>query len=295
MNRKLKNTVSLAVVLVVLAALGFGYLYIFQGPKIKAQETKINDLKAQEFDTESLNQQLREKIERARSLDSVLAARKFNIPKDISPLHFYEFMNEAQKLLEPESRVNIEFIETVPEKEFFFHKYVINGICSFIDLYQLIYALEQSKELKKIKNLTLLNFVDPNSDKDPRFLVNFTFTLLVYFSNNDRFTTVDYVEHDLRTHDRYDIFSPLVSTNVPLNTEGLVDVQGARVLAVVPEGVFLADVKGETYLLAEGDKVYLGYLTKINFEDNSAKFILNKGGIVETLVLSIEKEKRNGK
>lgn len=292
MNRKIKNTIVLAVLLVILAALGLGYVYLFQRPKMKAQEAKINELKAQEFDTESLNMQLAEKIQRARSLDSVLAARKFNIPKDISPLHFYEFMNEAQKLLAADARVNIEFVETLPEREFFYHKYKISGICAFKDLYQLIYALEQSKELKKIKDLNLQNFVDPNSDSEPRFLVNFTFTLLVYFSNNDRFTTADYVENNLRTAERYDIFSPLVATNVPLNTDGLVDVQGAKILAVVPEGVFLADIKGESYLLAEGDRVYLGYLTKINFENNSAKFILNKGGIIETIVLSLEKEKR---
>lgn len=292
MNRKLKNTIVLAVLLVILAALGFGYVYLFQRPKMKDQETKLNELKAQEFDTESLNMQLAEKIQRARSLDSVLAARKFNIPKDISPLHFYEFMNETQKLLAQDARVNIEFVETMPEREFFYHKYKINGISAFKDLYQLIYALEQSKELKKIKDLNLQNFVDPNSDSEPRFLVNFTFTLLVYFSNNDRFTTADYVENNLRTSERYDIFSPLVATNVPLNTDGLVDIQGAKILAVVPEGVFLADIKGESYLLAEGDRVYLGYLTKINFDNNSAKFILNKGGIIETIVLSLEKEKR---
>ncbi|GMU86570.1 MAG: hypothetical protein AMXMBFR48_18120 [Ignavibacteriales bacterium] len=292
MERTLKNTFALAGLAALLAALGFGYLYVFLRPEIKERTTVLNQLKAQEFDTESLSQQLAEKIERTRQLDSVLAARKFNIPVNIPTLQFYEFMNLATKLISKDARVNIEYVETMPEREFFFHKYKINGIASFADLQQLIYAIEQSKELKKIVNPEFLNYVDPEVQSTPRFLVNFSFFVHVFFSDNDRFTTVGYSENDLKTSSRYDIFSPLIATNVPLNSEGLLDVQGAKLLAVVPEGVFISDNLGETYLLAEGDKVYLGYLTKINFEQNTAKFILNKGGIVENLVLVLEKEKR---
>lgn len=292
MERTLKNTFALAGLAALLAALGFGYLYVFLRPEIKERTTVLNQLKAQEFDTESLSQQLAEKIERTRQLDSVLVARKFNIPVNIPTLQFYEFMNLATKLISKDARVNIEYVETMPEREFFFHKYKINGIASFADLQQLIYAIEQSKELKKIVNPEFLNYVDPEVQSTPRFLVNFSFFVHVFFSDNDRFTTVGYSENDLKTSSRYDIFSPLIATNVPLNSEGLLDVQGAKLLAVVPEGVFISDNLGETYLLAEGDKVYLGYLTKINFEQNTAKFILNKGGIVENLVLVLEKEKR---
>ncbi|MCC6550528.1 MAG: hypothetical protein IT279_10700 [Ignavibacteriaceae bacterium] len=292
MDRKLKNTLALAGLVVLLAGIGFGYIYIFLRPEIKARTVVLDQLKAQEFDTESLNLQLTEKVERARQLDSVLAARKFNIPVDIPTLQFYEFMNMATKLISRDARVNIEYVSTIPEREFFYHKYKINGVSSYADLYQLIYAIEESKELKKIVEPEFMNYVDPNVESTPRFLVNFNFFVHVYFSGNDRFTTTGYNENTLRTSSRYDIFSPLIATNVPLNTEGLLDVQGAKLLAVVPEGVFVADNKGETYLLAEGDKVYLGYLTKINFEQNTAKFILNKGGIVENLVLILEKERR---
>lgn len=292
MDRKLKNTLALGILVVLLFTIGFGYIYIFLRPAIKERTLVLNQLKAQEFDTESLNLQLAEKVERARQLDSILAARKFNIPVNISTLQFYEFMNTATKLISRDARVNIEYVETLAEREFFYHKYKINGVASYTDLYQLVYAIEQSKELKKIVEPEFTNYVDPNVESTPRFLVNFNFFVLVYFSDNDRFTTAGYSENMLRTTSRYDIFSPLIATNIPLNVEGLLDVQGAKLLAVVPEGVFIADNKGETYLLAEGDKVYLGYLTKINFEQNTAKFILNKGGIVENLILVLEKEKR---
>jgi hypothetical protein len=40
--------------------------------------------------------------------------------------------------------------------------------------------------------------------------------------------------------------------------------------------------------LAEGDEVYLGYLTKINYDKYSCEFLLNKGGILEKITLVLE-------
>ncbi len=39
--------------------------------------------------------------------------------------------------------------------------------------------------------------------------------------------------------------------------------------------------------MQEGDKVYLGYVSKIDAEDNQVVFILNKGGIVERFTLKL--------
>jgi hypothetical protein len=72
-------------------------------------------------------------------------------------------------------------------------------------------------------------------------------------------------------------------------------VQGANLLALIPEGAFIADSKGNTYLLWEGQQVYLGYLTKIDYDHNMVSFILNKGGIIEKIDLSLEKEGVNRK
>jgi len=64
-------------------------------------------------------------------------------------------------------------------------------------------------------------------------------------------------------------------------------------LALIPEGAFLSDSKGNTYLLWEGEQVYLGYLTKIDYDNSKVSFILNKGGIIEKVELSLETETTN--
>ncbi len=290
MNRKLKNTLGLVGVLVVLFVFGYAYIYFFQNPKIKQKNTELNNLKAFEYDTNGLTAQLKEKQKRADVLDSILAARRYNIPKDIQPLRFYEFMNGVQGMLSSSTRINIEYTEKKQEQEFFYYEYKVSGVGPYSDVYRIIYAIEQSKELKKIKNINLVNFVQTAEDAEPEFWVSFNLTVGVYFANNDRFATKDYIENDLKAPGVYDIFYPLIQAVIPTNIDGLLDVQGARLLALVPEGAFIANLSGESFLLSEGDRVYLGYLTKIDYKNNRVRFILNKGGIVETMELNLEKE-----
>jgi hypothetical protein len=111
-----------------------------------------------------------------------------------------------------------------------------------------------------------------------------------YYSTDNRFATSQVVENDLSTKSVYDAFYPLIRNEIPPNLDGLLDVQGAKLLALIPEGAFLADAKGSTFLLWEGEQVYLGYLTNIDYDNNRVSFILNKGGIIEKVDLFLEKE-----
>jgi hypothetical protein len=191
------------------------------------------------------------------------------------------------------SQVDIEFLEQKPDKEFFYFEYKLNGRATYNDLFSLIYSIEQSKELKKITGLTLNNLVVNDKDGNPNFLVGFALTAGTYYSTTDRFVTASLVENDLTTAPVHDAFYPIIRNEIPPNFDELLDVQGAKLLALIPEGAFLSDLKGNTYLVWEGEPVYLGYLTKIDYDRNRVSFILNKGGIVEKLELELEKEKTN--
>jgi ribulose bisphosphate carboxylase small subunit len=290
MDRKLKNTFALLGIIVGILVVGFAFILIFQKPKIKKKTKEYDNLKATEYDTKLLTQQLQEKEKQARVLDSILAARKFNIPKNLAPIRFYEFMNQVARLLSEDATLNVEYQEKKQDKNFFYYEYKLSGIGTYNDVYQVIYAVEQSKELKKISNINLSNYVSADADKVSVYLVQYNLTVGVYFSDNDRFTSSESYENELRAPKQYDIFYPLILTTIPPNIDELLDVQGARLLAIIPEGAFLSDIKGESFLLSEGDKVYLGYMTQIDRKNNRVKFILNKGGIIESVEIPLEKE-----
>jgi len=152
----------------------------------------------------------------------------------------------------------------------------------------MVYAIEQSKELKKINKLSLTNLVKTDEEV-PLFLVNFELIAQVYYSSDNRFAPAEYVENNLATGPIYDAFYPLIRNEIPPNIDNLLDVQGARLLALIPEGAFVADNKGNTYLVWEGEQVYLGYLTKIDYDNNTVSFILNKGGIIEQVTLQLDR------
>ena len=136
------------------------------------------------------------------------------------------------------------------EKEQHFNKfiYVLNGTATFNDLYKLIYAIEQSKELKKVTNVALSNFVNVDEEGYAHYLVNFRFEASVYFSDNDRFASSNIKENRLTANPLYDVFYPLIRNEIPPNVDHLLDVQNAQLLALIPEGASLASSDGNTFL-----------------------------------------------
>lgn len=290
MDRKLKNTVILLVIFIITIILASVYLFIIQKGKIEDRKKKIQELSLNSYNTEELLSQLNTLKKRVAQLDSILAIRKYNIPVQIPQSKFYDFVNDISISFEPESFVNIEYVEAVEGAEFHSYSYKLTGTVYFEEFYYLVYAIEQSKELKKITSCSIDNFVFVEQNGVPHYQVSFAIQVKVYFSSSDRFISANFRENQLRPNAIYDIFYPLIRNEIPPNVKGLLDVQTAQLLALIPDGAFLSDSKGNTFLLWEGDEVYLGYLTSINFKNNMVSFILNKGGLVEKINLSLQKE-----
>lgn len=287
MDRKTKNTILLAIILFAIILIGGIYTFVIQNGQISDREKKLKEINVNAYDTDDLIEQLLTLQKRAAELDSILSLRKYNVPVELRQSKFFDFVNRVSFNFSPQSFVNIEY-RTV-EKEEHFNKFIygLNGTATFNDLYKLIYAIEQSKELKKVSNVALTNFVKVDEEGFAHYLVNYKFDTSVYFSDNDRFASSSIKENRLTANPLYDVFYPLIRNEIPPNVDNLLDVQNAQLLALIPEGAFLANANGDTYLLWEGDEVYLGYLTEIDYQNSQVHFIMNKGGIIEKVTLSL--------
>lgn len=288
MNKKLISTLSVLALLIIILVAGGIYIFVVQRGHLSERQEKLAELNKNVYDPEELNNRYLDLEKRSAELDSILANRKFNIPQNVSSIKFYNFINSIVADFPKETTVNIEYLRQAPDKEFFFHEYKLTGGGNYNDVYKMIYAIEQSKELKKIGKLTFSNLVKTN-DEVPLFLVSFELIAQVYFSSDSRFAPAEFVENNLATGPIYDAFYPLIRNEIPPNVDNLLDVQGGRLLALIPEGAFVADNKGNTYLVWEGEQVYLGYLTKIDYDNNTVSFILNKGGIIEQVTLQLDR------
>ena len=134
----------------------------------------------------------------------------------------------------------------------------------------------------------MTNIIDVDEDGHPNYLVGYDMSVSVYFSNEDRFASIGFQENNIVPKRIYDIFYPLIRKEIPPNTDNLLDVQAAQLLALLPEGAFLSGATDSTYVVNKGDKVYLGYVTDVDYKKNQVTFILNKGGIIEKVSLGIE-------
>ena len=289
MNKKLRSTLVLLAFLLLILIAGGSYLYFVQSKDLDKKRDKLKELQAKALDPQELLMQYQELLVRSNRLDSILANREFNIPQNLSSIKFYNFVNNVTNGFSDKAQVNIEFLEQKPEKEFFYHEYKLTGYGYFNEVYNLIFAIEHSKELKKVTNVSLGNLVQTKADENPVYLVNFTINAKTYFSTDNRFAPATFVENNLGSPTLYDAFYPLIRNEIPPNIDELLDVQGATLLALIPEGAFIADSKGNTYLIWEGEQVYLGYLTKIDYQNSRVSFILNKGGIIEKMDLELDR------
>ncbi len=295
MGSKIKNTLIIVLIIVLIVLGGGIYNFVVQRGKINEKQKKIKDLKLYQLDTEALEKQLFDLKSRVAELDSILALRKYNIPYQLPQSSFFDFVNKVSFFFSSDSYVNIVFNNAERGTNFNKYNYTLDGVAEYNDLYRLIYSIEESKELKKISGVNLTNNVKVDSTGVPHYLVAYKFNVAVYFSNNDQFSVKGARENQLEPNPQYDFFYPLIRNEIPPNKEHLLDVQTAKLLALIPDGAFLSDSSGNTFLLWEGDAVYLGYLTQIDYQTNEVKFILNKGGIIENVVLQLDKEKKPGK
>lgn len=288
MNNKTKNSILLVVLLLLILIGGGGYIVLIQNPEIDEQVAKVREMRASAYDTDELKRMLELKKESATVIDSILALRKYNIPKELSQTEFYNFINNINSRSSERSNISIEYQGTEYQKNFSYHLYSVYGTGDFREVYKLFYAIEQSKALKIIESLSLTNEIHTTSAGDPMFLVKFRTLVRTYFSEDDRFASNEIFENELRASNIYDFFNPLIRKKIEPNIGNLLNVYEAKLLALVPDGALLQDKQGNGFMLWEGDMVYLGYLTEINFTNNSVTFTLNKGGINEDVVLRLE-------
>jgi hypothetical protein len=88
----------------------------------------------------------------------------------------------------------------------------------------------------------------------------------------------------------HDPFTSLVVPEIPPNTFNLVNAERSTLLAIMKGRAFISDQNNQLVMLAEGDEVYLGYVSKIMPERHQVLFMLNKGGLVERYMLTLAME-----
>lgn len=288
MNKKLRSTLILLILLILILAVSVGYYTFVLGKDLDEKQKKLNELSEQIIDEADLNMRLEALQKKSLEIDSILSNKRFFVYSELSPVSFFQFTNKLAQSFSPESQINVEFIDQKSEGEFQTYNYKVGGYGLFDEVFRFLRAIEKSKSLKKIKSFSLGTSVQVDKKGVPVYYTNFDLEVKSYFTSDKSFAPSKPLVDSLDKKYLYNFFYPVIRAEIPPNIYDLLDVQDARLLALLPDGAFISDNKGNTFLLSEGEEVYLGYLTKIDYKNNLVSFVLNKGGIIEKINLFLE-------
>lgn len=224
-----------------------------------------------------------------RELERKWESQQKIIPTEESPALTVAYLNNILATSGAFMEYDFTFDEIEKRPAYSTSLYTLVGRGSFQSLYKFTWYLENGRRLVKIESLSLRAVQEAESEgAAAKVLLEFAMKLRTYSApetSKERrvLAAVGGSPGSFR-----DPFHPLVWDEVPANSEGLLDVGSATLVALTSEEAFVVDEQtGTTRILREGDKVYLGYLYRIVPGRNRAIFKLDKAGVGETVVLTL--------
>lgn len=293
LNFRYRNTMILAALLLILCAGGSIYTFVFQGRIISEKQKRMELLESRNKALPELRRELEEMTLKAAGVFQLTSARKFIIPASLQQKEFFDFIYNNTQERSSYTFTNVEYTGKGSDGKACYLIYRVHGVESFSNLYNLISTIEHSRHLKKITSAEINNNVTVDRNGIPHYYVKFSLNVNVYYSEVGADPVSAFADYPKKHYSVTEAFYPLIRNEIPPNYDELPDIQNGVLLSLIPDGAFVADSRGETYLLAKGDPVYLGYLVDINYQSSTVTFILDKGGIKENYVLRLSQAKKN--
>ncbi|REL38231.1 hypothetical protein DYD21_06380 [Rhodohalobacter sp. SW132] len=283
MSYALRNTLILLMVLIFITAGGYLIIHFYQLPQIDKLEQTIETDQA-EYDNKreiadrlpDLEQQFVQSKEFIENFDKTLF--RTNNPDQV-----YRFLS----ILSDTDPIQFDYIYTdsTQTDRYGVVTSQLAGRGPYRAVLNFMTRIENSEPVQKIEELV----ISPVSQVDEYTFVTFNFRLRSFYDRHNYFNArntpgvsgqIQFASHNP--------FFPLIR-NVDPNTDDLIDVEQSQLVGIGSGIVYLLDQNGRLQTLQERDRVYLGRLESININQGYAIFRLNKGGIVETVSLEVQR------
>lgn len=269
---------------------GGGWLYIHNRFDEEIQNTQAT-LNQKQIELEEV-QNLADQFSVAQANYNDVIFTRMNYPKELFPSHsssdLYNYLQEINEDISF-TELNYSFSDSVLNDDHGIINATIEGEGIYRNLTNFLYRIEYSRPLIQIRSVELNNI----SELEKLNRVNFQINLGAFYRRGD--WTNYRADLDLSTplgsitHNPY---YPLIRP-IPPNDENLPNVEASRLIALTGRTAHIIDQTGVLKRLSVGDRVYLGQLSRINLNTNEAVFQLNRGGIMDTVTLSLSQSQDN--
>lgn len=285
MSYGLRNTIILLVTLSLILGLGFGYSKFYLDARIESLQEELT-LKQQDFNSkQNINNQFSELNDRYESALSVIQNYDKTLFTTNKPDDVYDFINMINQ--DGGNKIYFDFVfsDSVPQNQYGILESSLSGYGDYSDFVSFVNKIENSRLLNKVSEV----IISPGRNDEGPNSINFSLMLESYYQKTSLFdssmTQFRIVEN--KNVSNHNPLLPLIQRSLPANTDNLLNIEASRIVGLTSNRIFVIDQSGKVVSLKVGDKVYLGYLSKINLENKTATFSLNKGGIQEVVTLEV--------
>lgn len=291
MNYKTRNTIILGIFVFIISAVG-GYFVFFHYPG------KIKEVKARIQDVDQKIQALDGVEEEIVSVKNILEEQEYklsHLDKQLtsagSPAETYKYINSIMNysgVLD----IDLLYQSTKASDNFVYDVYKIKGEGFFPTIYKFLWYLERGPQIYKIKRVLLKGIENREIDSTRTYIiVPFEIELWAVYTDLQDVPPIKRTLRNVKVSNVRNPFIPYLYRNLPLNKDNLLEVERAELKGILPGRAFIEDHTGKIQEVREGDRVYLGYVSNVDVENNQVLFILNKGGIIEKVTMKLGFEK----
>ncbi len=287
MSYIVRNTIVLSLVLVVILVVGFFLTSITLPKKLKTTEAEIKKIEIELQNTPDLANQYNVTSALLDNIKKRWESRNKEVPpRDISG-ETYGYLNRTMDV-SGEVKMDLTFIGPRDFQNFGYNVYSLKGEAAFNNLYKFIWYEENGRRLFKLANLNLRGYESKVKETgETKILVLYEMELWAYYSSIPELSSAPAQVTGAPLTLTSNPFTPLIYHEIPPPAAGEIEIERSVLTAVIPGKAFVVDQNQKSRVLEEGDKVYLGYVTRILPNAGKIECLLNKGGVAERYELSI--------
>jgi len=293
-SNALRSTIVIGAIWLVLLLVGGWYVYYSQADELGAVR-KENKEAHEAYD------KMQAKVDSRGEVRATLAKltdhwyqRKKIIPVADNARTSYNYFNWISQQSGPMLMFDFMVLSEAPDESPPSRTYQLRGEDTFENLFDFIYYLEHEPLLYKIGQISIDGASIGQNDDGDVLGVRFDMQIKVYYGTSSSLDQSFSPRVVQTVPKQIDPFYPLILDNLPKNTRGLVLVDESKLQALTKDTAFIIDQKKNLVTLHVGDEVFLGYLTKIDVQQNECVFTLNLGGVIEKYSMELNFKNQEG-
>jgi hypothetical protein len=291
---KVKNTIYLACVCIVVIVLGFLIHNIWQPRQLKVINKKTIEINRQLEDLPGLTEEVQRLTEKYQVVKRRYDSRSKEIPLTDASSQTYSYMSNGMDQ-SGNIKFDMKFTGGENKDRWGYNVYKLtSGESTFEDLFRFVYFLENGRRLYKISSMNIdTHETIDELTKETIQSVTFQMDLQAYFVNNIPELGTSLAAKTLTMIPSiYNPCKPMVSqVMATAPPEGEIDADNSDVKAVLHGKAFVL-ANSELLILHVGDKVWRGSVTAIDPATSSVEYTLDEGGIVRKLNKRIKFDKK---